>query len=235
MPKHQKRISASNAVAIPKKGKTWMASPSPGPHPASRSITLLTAVRDRLKVVDSAKEARYIIGSREVLVDQRVVRDYKRPLGLMDTVSIPKTKENYRVLLDKKGRLQLTHIEEREATWKLCRVEGKTTLKGGKHQLNLHDGRNVLVDKDVYKTGDTIKIELPSQKVLAHHPLAKGATAMVIGGSHTGNMAQIDHRIPKTGSAEDLIELEGGLRTVRSHIFVVGSGKAEVVVPEVVL
>jgi len=235
MPKHQKRMSASNVVAIPKKGKTWMASPSPGPHPAARSITLLTAIRDRLKVVDSAKEARYIIGAREVMVDQRVVRDYKRPLGLMDTVSIPKVKENYRVLLDKKGRLQLMHIEEKEAAWKLCRVEGKSTLKGGLHQLNLHDGRNVLVEKDVYKTGDTVKIELPSQKILAHHPLAKGATAMVIGGSHTGNMAQVDHRIPKTGSAEDLIELEGGLRTVRSHVFVVGSGRAEVVVPEVVL
>ena len=115
MPKHQKRMSASNVVAIPKKGKTWMASPSPGPHPAARSITLLTAVRDRLKVVDSAKEARFIIGAREVMVDQRVVRDFKRPLGLMDTVSIPKVKENYRVLLDKKGRLQLMHIEEKEA------------------------------------------------------------------------------------------------------------------------
>jgi small subunit ribosomal protein S4e len=235
MPKHQKRLSASKVVAIPKKGKTWMVAPSPGPHPSARSLPLLIAVRDRLGLVDTSKEARYIIGSREVMVDQTIVGDYKRPLGLMDTVSIPKVKQSYRVVLDKKGRLQLTHIEEKEAAWKLCRIEGKTTLKGGKTQLNLHDGRNVLVEKDTYKTGDTLKIELPTQKILAHHPLAKGATAMVIGGSHTGSMASVSHRIPKKGSSEDLIELEGGVRTVRSHIFVVGSGRAEVTVPEVIL
>lgn len=235
MPKHQKRLSASRVVAIPKKSRYWMTAPSPGPHPAGQSLPLLTAVRDRLKLCDTAREARAIIGDREVLVDQRVSRDYKRPVGLMDVVSVPKVKGNFRVLVDKKGRLQLSRIDEKEATWKLVRIEGKTTVRGGKTQLNLHDGRNILVDKGSYRTGDTLKIELPSQKVLAHHPLAKGATAMVIGGSHTGTLAPVSHRIAKTGSSEDLIELEGGLRTIRSHVFVVGGARAEITLPEVIV
>jgi small subunit ribosomal protein S4e len=235
MPKHQKRMSASRVLAIPKKEKYWTTAPTPGPHPADRSLPLLIAIRDRLHMCDTAKEARAIIGGREVLVDQRVTRDYKRPLGLMDVVTIPKSKQSFRVVVDKKGRLQLLRIEERDSTWKLVRVEDKTTLKGGRTQLNLHDGRNLLVDKDVYHTGDTLKIELPTQKVLAHHPLTKGAAAMVIGGTHTGEMAAISHRIHKAGSSEDLIELEGGLRTVRGHVFVVGTSKAEVTVPEVIV
>jgi ribosomal protein S4E len=77
------------------------------------------------------------------------------------------------------------------------------------------NGRNVLVEKDTYKTGDTLKIELPTQKILAHHPLAKGATAMVIGGSHTGSMGASSstsptastrrlHRLPKSCPASTI-------------------------------
>ena len=230
---HQKRLSSSKVLAIPKKGKKWVTRPSPGPHPKERSLPLLVAVRDNLKLCDSAQEARRIIGNREVAVDMRLTRDYKRPLGLMDTVSIAKIKAHYRVILDRKGRLQLVQIDEKEAGWKLARIEDKTTLKGGKTQLNLHDGRNLLVEKDEYRTGDVLKLELPTQKVMAHYPLEKGAVAMVISGAHTGEMSTVVQRSPTRGSAEDLIELDGNISTVKSNVFIVGSAKAEVTVPEV--
>ncbi|MGB1660494.1 MAG: 30S ribosomal protein S4e, partial [Candidatus Poseidoniaceae archaeon] len=67
------------------------------------------------------------------------------------------------------GRLQYRRISAKEAAWKVCRIEGKTTIKGGRTQLNLHDGRNLLVDdpsKDAYATGDSLKMNLPDQKIL---------------------------------------------------------------------
>jgi small subunit ribosomal protein S4e len=230
---HQKRLSASKVLAIPKKRHKWVTKSSPGPHPGTKSLPLLTAIRDSLGLCDTSKEARRIIGNREVSVDQRIVRKFKHPLGLMDTLSIPKAKGFYRVLLDQKGRLQLVDIDKKETGWKLCRIENKTTIKGGKTQLNLHDSRNILVSKDEYKTGDTLKIELPTQKILTHYPLTKGAIGMVIGGAHTGEMSTVTERIPTRGSAEDLIAFEDGFNTVKRHVFVVGTGKAEVVVPEV--
>jgi small subunit ribosomal protein S4e len=197
------------------------------------SLPLLVAVRDNLGLCDTGKEARRIIGNREVIVDMKATRDFKRPLGLMDTVSVPKAKQYYRVLLDRKGRLRLVSIEEVDATWKLVRIEGKTTLRGGKTQINMHDGRNILLDKNEYKTGDVLKIELPTQKVLSHYPMEKGAPAMVISGSHTGGMSTVEQRVPTRGSNEDLIEFADGFSTVKSNVFVVGAERAEVTVPEV--
>src|SRR5688572_31194218 len=36
---------------------------------------------------------------------------------------------------------------------------------------SFHDGRNLLVKKDDYATGDVLRLELPTQKVLGHFPL----------------------------------------------------------------
>jgi small subunit ribosomal protein S4e len=230
---HQKRLSSSKVLSIPKKKYKWVTRPSPGPHPKDRSIPLLVAVRDELSMCDTSREARRIIGNREVAVDMRPTRDFKRPLGLMDTISIPKAKEHFRVLLDRKGRLRMVRIEEDEAAWKLVRIEDKTTLRGGRTQLNCHDGRNILIDKDEYKTGDVLKLELPEQKVIAHYPMEKGAVAMVVSGAHTGEMSTVSQRVPTRGSSEDLIEFEDGFATVKSNVFIVGSEKAELSVPEV--
>jgi small subunit ribosomal protein S4e len=230
---HQKRLSSSKVLSIPKKKHKWVTKSRPGPHANDQSLPLLVAVRDGMELCDTGREARRIIGNREVTVDMRPTRDFKRPLGLMDTVSVAKAKLHYRVLLDRKGRLRLVTIDEVDANWKLVRIEDKTTVKGGKTQINLHDGRNILVDKDEYKTGDVLKIELPTQKILAHYPMTKGAVAMVISGSHTGGMSTVTQRVPTRGSAEDLIEFDDGFSTVKSNVFVVGSDRAEVSVPEV--
>jgi small subunit ribosomal protein S4e len=230
---HQKRLSSSRVLSIPKKKHKWVTRSNPGPHAKDMSLPLLTAVRDNLGLCDTGREARRIIGNREIFVDGNPTRDFKRPLGLMDTISIAKAKQHYRVLLDRKGRLRLVPIEEVDATWKLVRIENKTTLKGGKTQLNMHDGRNILMEKDGYNTGDVLKIELPSQKVLSHYPMEKGAPAMVISGSHTGGMSTVEQRVPTRGSNEDLIEFADGFSTVKSNVFVVGAERAEVSVPEV--
>ncbi len=230
---HQKRLSSSKVLSIPKKKHKWVTRSSPGPHAKDESLPLLVAVRDTLGLCDTAREARRIIGNREVYVDMMPTRDFKRPLGLMDTISIAKAKAWYRVLLDRKGRLRLVLIDEKEAGWKLVRIEDKTTIKGGVTQLNLHDGRNINVEKDAYKTGDVLKVELPTQKILSHYPLEKGAVAMVVSGAHTGEMSTVSQRTTTRGSAEDLIEFDAGFSTVKSNVFIVGSQRAEVTVPEV--
>ena len=39
---HQKRMSASKTLKIPKKGHTFVTRPSPGPHAKDRSLPLLS-------------------------------------------------------------------------------------------------------------------------------------------------------------------------------------------------
>jgi small subunit ribosomal protein S4e len=138
-----------------------------------------------LKVCDTAREARHILNNRGVLVDGRVVTDAKFPVGLMDVLTLKETKAHYRMLVNLRGRMSLVPIEAAEANWKLCRVEDKTTVRGGKTQLNLHDGRNILLPKDAYKTGATLRIQVPDQKVVEHYELGKGAPVLVTAGFST--------------------------------------------------
>ncbi len=233
MSKHMKRLASPRVWSIPKKTHTWAASTSPGPHPIERSVPLLIMVRDMLGYCDTSREGRRIIGSRSVLIDGRIATNYKLPVGLMDVVTIPKAKESFRALLDSKGKLRPIRISQDRAQWKLVRIENITTIKAGKKQLNLHDGRNVLAKDEPYRTGDVLKIELPSQKVLNYYPLAKGNVAMIIGGKHSGQIATIENYKVIRSPKPNIVEFKEGFSTLKDHVFVVGKKSPEITVPEV--
>lgn len=233
MSRHMKRLASPRVWSIPKKVHIWAPSQSPGPHPVERSVPLLIMVRDMLGYCDTAREGRRIIGERNIMIDGRITTNYKLPVGFMDVVSIPKTKENYRALLDSKGKLRPIRISKDRATWKLARIENITTIKGGRKQLNLHDGRNVLAGDEPYRTGDVLKIELPSQKVLNYYPLAKGNVAMIIGGNHSGQIATIENYKVIRSPKPNIVEFKEGFSTLKDHVFVVGKKSPEITIPEV--
>ncbi|UCE73480.1 MAG: 30S ribosomal protein S4e [Methanomassiliicoccales archaeon] len=233
MSKHMKRLASPRVWSIPKKSHVWTVKQAPGPHPIERSVPLLIMVRDMLGYCDTAREGRKIIGERKILIDGRYVTDYKMPVGFMDVMSIPKAKENFRALLDTKGKIRPIRITKDRAKWKLVRIENITTIKGGKMQLNLHDGRNILFDKGKFKTGDVLKIELPSQKILDYYPLAEGNVAMIIGGKHSGQIGTIENYVVIRGPKPNVVEFKEGFSTLREHVFVVGKKSPEITVPEV--
>lgn len=233
MSKHMKRLASPRVWSIPKKSHVWAVKQSPGPHPLETSVPLLIMVRDVLGYCDTAREGRRIIGARNILIDGRIVTNYKMPVGFMDVLTIPKAKENFRALLDTKGKIRPIRISKDRAKWKLIRLENITTIKGGKTQLNLHDGRNILVDKGKYKPGDVLKIELPSQKILNSYALEKGNVAMIIGGKHSGQIATIENYNVIRSPKPNVVEFKEGFSTIKDHVFVVGKKSPEITVPEV--
>lgn len=191
MSRHLKRLLAPKFWKIARKRAKWVVRPSPGPHPLEGCIPLLVMVRDILKLAENAKEARKMAKKGEILVDGRARRDHKFPVGLFDSISIPKIGKNYRVVPTKKG-LELIEIGKREAKKKICKIVGKTMIKGSKVQLNLHDGRNILIeDAKKYSTGDSILIKLPMSKILNHVQMKKGAIGIATGGKNIGEIARI--------------------------------------------
>ncbi len=232
MSKHIKRMAAPSSWAVPRKTSHWVTKPSAGPHGIKESMPLLSVVRDMLKLCDNSREARFIIGSRQITVDGKVVTDYKYPVGLMDVVTVAKTKQSYRMLVDYKSKLKLVQIEDIEKDWKLARIDDKTVISKGKVQINLHDGRNVLLPKDQYKTGDVLKIELPSQKIVKAFRLEKGNLALLIGGSHPGTVQTIESYVIRRGSSSNIVTFKEGFSTVKENVFVVGEKAAEIKVPE---
>lgn len=232
MKKHLKRLAAPRSWSIPRKTDFWIVRPSPGPHGISESVPLGSILRDMLKVCDSAREARRILNNRGVHVDRRVVTDPKFPVGLMDVLSLQETKAHYRMLVNTRGRMALVGIEEGDSSWKLCRVEDKTTVRGGKTQLNLHDGRNMILPKDAYKTGTTLKIHLPEQKVLEHYELAKGASVLVTAGQHVGQVAHVQDVQRTRNSRANIVTFTEGFSTDIEKVFVVGTTAPAIKTPE---
>jgi small subunit ribosomal protein S4e len=132
------------------------------------------------------------------------------------------------MLLDYKGRLQLVPIDEKEKGWKLARIDGKTVVRGGKVQLNMHDGRSILLPKDQYRTGDVLKIELPSQRIMKAFKLDKGSLALLTGGSHPGTVQTIEEYKLRRGSGSNTVTFKEGFTTVKENVFVVGEKTPEI-------
>ena len=92
MSKHLKRIASPRKWPVSRKTSVWIVKPSSGPHSIENSIPLSIGIRDFLKIAKTSPEARRIIGNGDIFVDGKVTRKYKRPVGLMDVISIPKLK-----------------------------------------------------------------------------------------------------------------------------------------------
>jgi len=231
--KHLKRLPAPRSWTIPRKTDFWVVKPSPGPHPIDASVPIGLILRDMLKVCATAREARHILNDRGVLVDGRPVTDPKFPVGLMDVLSFAVTKAHYRMLVNTRGKMALVPIEEADANWKLCRVEDKTTVRRGKTQLNLHDGRNVLLEKDAYKTGATLKVHVPDQKVVEQYELGKGAPVLVTGGQHVGEIAHVLEVQRTRNPRANIVTFTEGFSTDAGKVFVVGKEAPSIKMPEV--
>ena len=235
MSKHLKRLNAPRSQRIHRKEKKWTVRPSPGPHPLEFGISLGVLARDYLKICDTMREAKRIISNGEILVDSKIRKNYKFTCGFMDVITIPKIKKQYRISFDLSGKLSLVPISQEETKWKLCRIEGKTILKGKKTQLNFHDGKNKLVKKDEYKTGDVLKLSFEDKKIQDTYPLTKGSISMIIGGSHIGEMAEIKELEKIPSSKSNIAKMKGKIEfsTHQEYVFPIGKNKPAISLPEV--
>jgi len=244
--RHLKRETTPIFWPIHRKKYVWALKPISGPHPIERCIPLGIIIRDILGFAETMREARKIIARGKVLVDGRVRRDIHFPVGLMDVLSIPEIGKNYRVLPYGKG-LALFEVSGEEAKYKICRIEDKTSLKGGHIQLNLHDGRNILLRSedpnkpagDVYKPLDTLRISLPDQTILEHFRLDVGVMALIVDGENIGRYGFIktidvikgQRRRRSLAAIEDK---EGVIyQSILDYVFVVGDKEPRIFLPKI--
>ncbi len=226
--KHQKRIAAPAVTPVARKTHVWLQKPAAGAHAKQHSMALGTLLVEELGVCETQRLAKKIVTQGKVLVDGRKVRDVKLPIGLMDIVSVPAQGKHYLMLI-KSGELTPLEIPAAQAQTKLCRIMDKTVLPGGRIQLHLHDGRNLLMvrEEDRFKTGDTIKLTVPKQGVQGILKMEKGATCYIHQGRHSGQMAQLDEIVDREGSrrAEANLSYDGHkLITLKDYLFVVEPG-----------
>ena len=225
---HLKRVVSPNSWGISRKTDKFVTKTSPGPH-NKNALPIVVWARDHMGIVRSMKEAKYVLRERDIIVNGRPVRHPDMGIGIFDIISIPKSGKHYRILRDKKGRHISIPIDEEASSSRLVKITNKTIVKGGKIQLNLRDGSNVLTDKQ-YKSGDSIVLSLKEgQKndIIDHFPFQAGNMAMIIGGKHSGVVGRIIERITVPGSISNRVILKNeksgeSFETIDDYVVMVG-------------
>ncbi len=240
---HLKRLPAPAHWPVHRKEFRWVVKPRPGPHMVGRCLPLLLIVRDMLQLAKTRREARFLLSEGQIKVDGSVRRGDDYPVGLMDVVEIPSTKKAYRVLPSPNKGLVLHPITGDETEFKLCQIVNKTMVKRGYIQLNLHDGRNILLKvkdarnpaEDVYETHDTVKVQLPNTEISAHLKLEEGVLAVVTGGKNVGDFGEVVKIEEMEGPHSPAITLkdDGGdqFKTIINYVFVIGKGTPWISMP----
>lgn len=100
-----------------------------------------------------------------IKIDGKVRRNHRFPLGQMDVVTIEKTNEFFRVLLDVKGRFHPHRIDAKEASFKLCKVVKKYIGKKKVPFVVTHDGRTFRFPHPDISIGDTLKVNLANMEI----------------------------------------------------------------------
>jgi small subunit ribosomal protein S4e len=228
MTRHQKRVTVPRSWPIARKNHKWVAKASPGPHSSEESMPLVMVIRDMLKLADNSREAKTLLYEGKVLVDGKVVKDHKQPVGIFDIISIPALNQDYRMLRDEKGMFFFKPIEAADRK-KLVRIENKTTLKGNKQQLNLNDGSNRLEEGD-FKPGDSLILSIPEKKIEDRIEFKEGNLVVVVGGKHSGQTGQIKaiHVVKSSRPNRVVIAGEKDFETIVDYVFMIGRDQAAI-------
>ena len=226
---HQKRLSAKENYPIKKKIKErFVICPTPGPHPKNYSVPLAALMRDVVGYCENTREARKVIKSGKIMVDGKIRKNHRYPVGIFDVVTISGINENYIITQTERW---LNAVKTKDGKIKLCRIENKKILKGGKIQLNLHDGKNMITKKNDYKTGDSLMVEIPNLKIKKHIKRKKGSMCLITKGRNKGKIGKLKEVKKSLGSTQNRVSVDIDQKTVEipeKIIFVLGEKKPEI-------
>jgi len=239
--KHLKLLNAPKHWMLHKLAGVFAPRPSQGPHKMAECLPLSIVLRNRLKYALSRRETVMIVMRRLIEVDGKVRMDLNYPTGFMDVISIKKTKENFRLVFDEKGRYKLLPITEDEAKFKLCRVSSlqKTDkVTSGRNYANVghagaipvlrtHDGRTVRYPDPAIRVHDTVKFNLTTGKIDGHYKFDVGQVCMITKGANRGRIGTIVSKERHPGSYE-IVHMKDKrdhqFTTRVSNVFVIGDG-----------
>ena len=235
--RHLKRMPAPAFWPLHRKEFQWAPKPVAGPHPAEKCLPLTLIVRDILHYAKNAREAKIVLSEGRIKVDGKVRREPKYPAGLMDVIEVPDAKSAFRILPSLGRGLDLVKIPKEESSFKLCRIEDITTVRGGDVQLNLHDGRNILIKakeprssvEESFETFDSIQLALKDKKILKRLKFGEGSYAIVTSGRNIGRSGKIVRLEDPTAARPGIVTIESvqgeTFQTTADYVFIVGNEK----------
>lgn len=147
----------------------------------------------------------------------------------MDVVTIEKTNEFFRILLDVKGRFVPHRIEAKEAGFKLCKVVKKYVGKKKIPFVTTHDGRTFRFPHPDITIGDSLKVNLANTEISSVIKHVNGATVYLTGGNNIGRIGilQSVEKHPGSFDIAHIKDSRGNTFATRvGNIFIIGDGKS---------
>ncbi len=225
-----KRLASPKTWPIKRKENTWVTRSYPGGQSLDRGIPLNILFKNLLKITKTTRETKQVLKDGKILINKIPRKDYKFHVGLFDIIDLP-DKKSYRLLFSKKGKFTLHPIKDEPLIYK---ITNKTLLKNKKIQLNLHNGKNILIDKDSYKVGDTITLD-EKNNTKHHLKFEKNVLIYLLGGKHISEVVKLQEIHKVQGSQQDRIEVKLDKKvfnTLKEHSFVIGKEKPIISLPK---
>jgi len=167
-----------------------------------------------------------------IKVDGKIRRDPRFPLGIMDVVTIEKTNENFRILVDTKGRFLPHRVDQKEAGFKLCKVIRKRIGKAKVPHIVTHDGRTIRYPHPDVQINDSVKFNFESGEVGGIIKFQNNAIVMITGGNNIGRVGHLQSLEKHPGSYEiaHVRDASGNSFATRlGNVMVIGDSKSTIV------
>lgn len=179
---HQTRLEASTKLPIKRKGSKYLARAI---SYKNNSVPVVIALRDMLNLAKTAAEVKSMIHRKLIKLNGKPVSEANASIKLFNLLEADK---HYILSLSQTGKFILEETKDHKS--RPCKIIGKSLLKKGAIQFNMHDGTNI-ISKEKLRIGDSLYIDI-SGKIVKYKPLEKGAGVLVISGKYAGKKAKVD-------------------------------------------
>ena len=230
---HMSRIASPSSWKVMRKSIKWVAKTSSGPRRVETSIPLVVFLRDVEGMIENKRELKFLLNSKSILINGKIYNDTNFPVGLFDVISFPSIKKHYRAVLNDKGKLISKEIPAKESNLLLLQIKNKQMIRGGKLQMTLSNGWNIIGQKKGAVL-DSVLYDLSSNKIKEVISYKSGSKVYFINGKRAGTIANFkDQKELGVLKRNKLAILEIGKEIVESSmnkLMVVGDKKEAITV-----
>lgn len=175
-----------------RKSKRFAITVKPGPHKKNHSIPTAVLLRDKLKLVSTLRECKYVIYNGKVIIDGIIRKSLHHGTGLMDVIELSNVVDIYRLIPIHGKILSAIKIPQEEKSKKIIKIVRKNTIKKNKIQISSHDGRSIITDLKI-NVGDSCLITIPQQEILNVIKLEKNCKILITKGSNAGKIGIVEN------------------------------------------
>lgn len=192
---HINRQNIGKFWPVPRKGTKYLTVSS---HNQKGSIPLVVVMRDILKLVKTKKELEKVLHKKQIKINNKEISEVNYPVCLFDVLNVGG--KNYKTGLNEHKKFIFEEVSGKEAEIKVIKVVGKKVIGKDKVQVNLADGRNILI-KEGIRVGDSVVYNFKDKKVEKIIKMEEGKRGFVVSGKHAGRKGKIDDIIERGGKS----------------------------------